>query len=199
MLYQRGPGARWHCLILVLGEIVHDKIGGYARRDDLVACVRSAHGERPRTRPASREQPRRRVFHHETCRIEKRASAPRHPLPQPRARAHGGGGVVRTVLRVYSEARGAGDVCIRLWLAALDVVGGHVARCGGLYAGARECLRGIDVRGWNDCFSKISGVFPVADFGGLAGIECERRRFTVRAGGYDGPSAGRRRTAPFEL
>ena len=55
---------------LVLSEIVHDKIWIYARRNDFVACVRSAHGERPCTRPVSREQPRRRVFNHETCRVE---------------------------------------------------------------------------------------------------------------------------------
>jgi hypothetical protein len=53
-----------------LGKIVHDKIRVDARRDDLVARVRSAHRERPRTRPVSSEQPRRRVFHHETCRVE---------------------------------------------------------------------------------------------------------------------------------
>lgn len=48
-------------------------------------------------------------------------------------------------------------------------------------------------------FSNFRG-FSRGRFGGLAGIECEREKgVTVRAGGYDSPSAGRRRTAPFEL
>ena len=66
---------------LVPGEIIHNKIWGRARFDDLVACVRSANGERARTCRASCDQPRRRVFHHETCRVESVLS--RVPLIYP--------------------------------------------------------------------------------------------------------------------
>ena len=110
---------------LVPGEIIHNKIRGCARFDDLVACVRSANGERARTRRASCDQPRRCVFHHETCRVESMLS--RVPLSYPPPP------VGRTVLWVYSDTLGASDVWVRLWLATLDVVGSHVAR-GRLYA-----------------------------------------------------------------
>ena len=42
----------------------------------------------------------------------------------------------RTILWIYTETRRAGEVWIWLWLAALYVVGGYVARCRHWYAGA---------------------------------------------------------------
>ena len=122
---------------LVLGEIVHDKIRVDARGDDLVARVRSAYRERPCTRPVSCEQPRRRIFHHETCHVESVCSAPyvihtTPPLLLAFSRLTRG----RTILRVYTDARGASEVWIWLWLAALYVVSGYVARCRHWHAGA---------------------------------------------------------------
>lgn len=130
---------------LVLGKIVHDKIRVDAGGDDLVSRVRCAHRERPRTRPVSCEQPRGCVFHHKTCGVEsvcsaRMSSAPHHTLNFSRLTRG------RTILRVYTEARRAGEVWIWLWLATLYVVGGYVARCRHRYTGAGKCLGGIDVR-----------------------------------------------------
>jgi len=138
---------------LLPGEIVHDEIWIDAGRDDLVARVRSAHGERPRTRPVSCEQPRRRIFHHETYRVESVCSALMSFAPRIYTSfclVYMGRG--RTVLRIYTNARCAGEVWPWLWLAALNVVGGYVARCGHWYAGARKCFRSIDIRGWDGFF-----------------------------------------------
>jgi len=71
-----------------------------------------------------------------------------HSLSRP----HGTGDGGRTVLRVYTDAHRAGEVWIWLWLAALNVVGGYVARCGNAYSGACECFGSIDVRGWDFFF-----------------------------------------------
>jgi len=112
---------------LVPGEIIHNKVRGCATFDDLVACMRSANGERARTRRPSCDQPRRRVFHHETCHVESvlspRATDLSSSSPFSATQE-------RTVLWVYSDTLGAGEVRVRLWLATLDVVGSHVTRGG---------------------------------------------------------------------
>jgi len=54
----------------------------------------------------------------------------------------------RTILWVCPDALSPSEVRIWLRLAALDVVGSHITRGGQRYACPRECLWGVDLRGW---------------------------------------------------